>query len=103
MVVVNAAMSSLRRKADIQGLKGVEAAAHLPAKTADTSSQGNSSKIRPAHVRQETHFPCGDGLQDGHFCQCGLQLLAACNQWEGGRRSMCPFLWGDTSSKALAR
>lgn len=51
MVVVAAAMNRRKRKAASQGLKGVEAAAHLPASTADTSSQGNSSKISPAQDR----------------------------------------------------
>ena len=47
MVVVAAAMSSLTRKATIQGLKGEADAAHFPATTADTSSHGNSSSMRP--------------------------------------------------------
>ena len=54
IVVVAAAMSSLTRNATIQGLNGEEAAAHFPATTADTSSHGNSSKMRPTAAKSST-------------------------------------------------
>jgi len=64
MVVVRTAMSSLRRNARIQGLKGEEAAAHRPARTADTSSHGNSSRISPDSVQPfSTEMPWNQGKE----------------------------------------
>ena len=73
----------------IQGPKGLGLAAHLPARTADASSQGNSSRTRPARASLETPF---SRSFSGAACSAGsipslheaTDVGLSRNHWDGG-------------------